>query len=170
MKTILSVATLLSIISSALAGDLVSITASDGKKSINLSYEQKEYVYGKAISHLETCNIGNSSAATQTLSDENISKLEKTAHIRITFNKNNVSLPVGAEIVNVHTIYILFYPTIDAIAQIATLHTDKIQHYSKCSGHSALYNLTCDRVISKIMSIPIHPSCAAVKMEHEKRL
>ena len=169
MKIILVTATLLSFFSTVLAGELVSITASNGINRIMLNNVQKQYIYGKAISHLETCKIGNPSEATQKLSEEAILELEKIMHIKITFNKNYATLPVGTKFVDVKDIYVLYYSPENALAQIVTIQPDKIQHYSKCSGHSSLYNLSCDKVISKIMLLK-NSSCKTVSLDYEKRL
>jgi hypothetical protein len=152
----------------ATASENILVSASDGKNDIELRDIQRQYIYGKVIAHLESRNIGNPPNA-QLASKENIEKLKGTKHIGLLFPKGAIKIPIGAELSEVSEVYVTFTSE-NSPAGIVTKYGNVLQHYSKCSGHSALYSFTCDKVISKLMSMGSKNTCDQILAEYQKQL
>jgi hypothetical protein len=150
----------------AVASENIVVLANDGSNDIALRNVQQQYIYGKVIAHLESCNIGNPPNS-QLASKENIEKLKGAKHIVLLFPKGAIKILIGAELSEVSEVYVTFTSE-NSPAGIVTKQGNMLQHYSKCSGHSALYSFTCDTVISKLMSVGSKSICDQILAEYQK--
>jgi hypothetical protein len=125
------------------------LQAFDGNTVIELNSVQSEYIYGKILAHLSTCAIGNPPNRSEAKKDF-IAALVHPKGLQLNFPLGAVSIPIGDRLVDIDDVFITLQ-AVFAPAAVSTRSGGTVQHYAKCSGHSALYSFTCDPIISSLL-------------------
>ncbi|NIV43083.1 MAG: hypothetical protein GWN50_12145 [Candidatus Dadabacteria bacterium] len=122
-------------------------------ESLSLNSYQKIHLYGNTVGDLSTCRHRErvtGTAYTQEQARDELDKIKSTNYLKITFSKRAPSLPIAHTNQKVDEIYIGLDNR--GFPHLLTVHKDKIQLYSKCSGSVAITNFSCDTVLSELLS------------------
>jgi hypothetical protein len=142
--------------SSLYASENVEVELYKDGKSVLLNSYQMTYLYGNAIGYLSTCRHlqkVTGTTYTQEKARDELDMIKSANHLKITFSKGSPSLPIVHGNQQVDEIFVGFDSK--GFPDLLTVHKDKIQLYSKCSGSIALINFSCDKVLSELLSFKI---------------
>ncbi len=123
-------------------------------KTIN-NFEQ-DHVLGNVLSYLSTCNrledivVAEGRASDEVL-QQHLVKIKAGKHIRIAAQKGKWILPISSKNQEVEEIYIGF--TENDLPFMLTTSESKVQLYSKCMGHLAIKNFSCDIMLRDLMQL-----------------